>query len=405
MFAGRMSSPERSAEPMPAQQPQQQTATAAAMAEAERKDDAAAGAAQPSWEEIIRDQGYERVDERWLQENPWFVRNNVVHETLRNQSDHYLFHEHLEEVNDPIYFHQFAERAAAKGLQYLGEARVGTMVLSNFGPDIEKTLRMLATDQIQVEQYMDFLRNRMFRETLLCLNKVQPNWSIQPEVMRRFDIASPAVPVGADGKPRTEPVNLADASENVSYRSPSGMSMATTQPLLKAAMKVLRELWPGTIPFDELRVKAREALGGPEPSTQTIAQDQQMLALGLLNCFMGSDLIELHTYPPRFSRAVAERPLASPVARLQAPQSSMVTNRRHEVVRLTDLERQLLPLLDGTRGRAELLDKMLEVTLAGALSVQQEGRPLTEPDKIRAALETVLTPTLERIANHALLIG
>jgi SAM-dependent methyltransferase len=28
--------------------------------------------------------------------------------TLRNQADHYLVHEHLEEVNAPLYFHQFA---------------------------------------------------------------------------------------------------------------------------------------------------------------------------------------------------------------------------------------------------------------------------------------------------------
>ena len=103
-------------------------------------------------------------------------------ETLRHQADHYLFHEHLEEVNDPLYFHELAERGLAKGLQYLGEARVGTMVLSNFGPDIEKTLKMLATDQIMVEQYMDFLRNRMFRETLLCHAKITPNWSIQPKL-------------------------------------------------------------------------------------------------------------------------------------------------------------------------------------------------------------------------------
>src|SRR6516164_5520024 len=49
-------------------------------------------------------------------------------ESFRHSSDSCLFHEHLEECNDPIYFYQFIERAAAKGLKYLGEADMRSMV-------------------------------------------------------------------------------------------------------------------------------------------------------------------------------------------------------------------------------------------------------------------------------------
>src|SRR5262249_32288684 len=136
-------------------------------------------------------------------------------ETLRHQADHYLYHEHLEENNDPLYFHTFAERAKAKGLKYLGESRVGTMVTGNFGPEIEKTLKILATDQIQAEQYMDFLRNRMFRESLLCLDRVQPNWAVNPECLRVLHVASGARPVGQDGQPLQQ-LSLT-AEENVSF--------------------------------------------------------------------------------------------------------------------------------------------------------------------------------------------
>jgi cyclopropane fatty-acyl-phospholipid synthase-like methyltransferase len=200
-------------------------------------------------------------------------------ETLRHQADHYLYHEHLEEVNDPVYFHNFAERAKAKGLKYLGEARVGTMVTGNFGPEIEKTLKMLATDQIQAEQYMDFLRNRMFRETLLCLDRVQPNWAVNPESLRVLHVASGSVPVGGDGKALPE-INV-NGEDNISYRSTSGMSMATTRPLLKAAMKVMQNAYPGTVPFDLLRKQAREMVGGGDSTNpQVIAEDTQVLAVG-----------------------------------------------------------------------------------------------------------------------------
>src|SRR5439155_24579763 len=61
-------------------------------------------------------------------------------EAVRRQADHYLYHEHLEEVNDPVYFHQFVGMAGARGLRYLGEARVGTMGAANLPADVGKAL-------------------------------------------------------------------------------------------------------------------------------------------------------------------------------------------------------------------------------------------------------------------------
>jgi methyltransferase-like protein/cyclopropane fatty-acyl-phospholipid synthase-like methyltransferase len=324
-------------------------------------------------------------------------------ETLRHQADHYLYHEHLEENNDPLYFHQFAERAKVKGLKYLGEARVGTMVTGNFGPDIEKTLRILATDQIQAEQYMDFLRNRMFRETLLCLDKVQPNWAVNPECLRVLHVASGAKPVGQDGQP-LQAVNVT-SEENLSYKAPSGMTMATTRSLLKAAMQVLGEAYPGTVPFDLLRKQAREMIGGGDPADpKLVAEDTQVLAVGLLNCYMGSDLVELHGMPITFARTAGPKPVALPLARLQAQRGPVATNRRHEVVRLNDLDRHLVPMLDGTNDRATLVDKLTQIAQTGALNVQKDGLTLYDPKEIKQALTSVIEPALGNVARLALLV-
>src|SRR5262245_8797368 len=78
-------------------------------------------------------------------------------EVLRHHADYYLFHEHLEEVNAPLFFHQFFERASTHQLQYLGEATVRSMMVTTLPEGVEKALRVMATDQIQLEQYMDFL--------------------------------------------------------------------------------------------------------------------------------------------------------------------------------------------------------------------------------------------------------
>ena len=324
-------------------------------------------------------------------------------ETLRHQADHYLYHEHLEEVNAPLYFYQFANRAKTHGLKYLGESRVGTMVTGNFGPEIEKTLRMLATDQIQAEQYMDFLRNRMFRETLICLERVQPNWAVNPEALRVLHVASAAKPVDAAGQPLE--VATVNNEDNISYKSPNGMSMATTRPLLKATMQILGNNYPATIPFDVLRKQARELMGGDSADAKLVAEDTQVIAIGLLNCYMGSDLIELHGMPINFVKQISATPTATPMARMQATKSATVTNRRHEVVRLNDLDRHLVPLLDGKHDKAALVEKLTVIAQSGALNVQRDGLTLYDANEIQQALNAIIEQAIGNVARMALLVS
>src|SRR5688572_12064386 len=114
---------------------------------------------------------------------------------ITQMEDYYLHHEHLEENNQPLYFHDFAQRVAVNGLQYLGDAEFSTMVSSNFSPDVAKTLQQLgAHDIVQMEQYMDFVRCRYFRKTLLCRNSVRLNRTLTPAVVKDLLLASDAAP-------------------------------------------------------------------------------------------------------------------------------------------------------------------------------------------------------------------
>ena len=109
--------------------------------------------------------------------------------------DVHFIREHLEEVNDPLYFHQFMGRAGAKGLQYLGEAQIGSMVAGKFGPEGEQILRQISPNLLHMEQYMDFLRNRMFRQTLLCHAGLDLDYALRGEAVERFLIAAQVKPL------------------------------------------------------------------------------------------------------------------------------------------------------------------------------------------------------------------
>jgi methyltransferase-like protein/SAM-dependent methyltransferase len=318
-------------------------------------------------------------------------------ETIRQQADHYLYHDHLEVVNEPIYFHRFAERAKAKGLQFMGEARIGTMVTSNFGPEVDRTLRTVAQDLVQMEQYMDFLSNRLFRESLLVKAGTPVNYTIYPEVLRKLHVASPARPV-------KEPIDIR-STDPVPYRSPSGATLSTSVPLVKAAMQYLREIWPHVVPFDQLHQVARERLGLPATTPAAMNQERHLIGVGLLNCYTASDLVELRSSVPQFLREVRDMPVASPTARELAKTSGMVPNRRHDLVKITDIERHILPRLDGSRGRMKVVEELTELVNGGKLVIKEGEAVVTEPQKLRLALTTLLDQSLTAVAYQALLVG
>jgi hypothetical protein len=183
------------------------------------------------------------------------------------------------------------------------------------------------------------------------------------------------------------------------------MTLSTNRPLLKAAMKVLCERWPSTVPFDTLRDEARKLRGGDPDNSALADEDAQSLSLGLVNTYISSDLIELSAIPIPVSRTAGEKPKAIGSARERvAGGATSVANRRHELVKLSDLELRLLPLLDGTRDRSLILEALLQKALSGDLTIQRDGRPQTDAEAIRRALMAILDQALNNLAVQAVLI-
>jgi methyltransferase-like protein/SAM-dependent methyltransferase len=311
-------------------------------------------------------------------------------EGLRNQTDNYLYHEHLEEVNDPLYFYQFIEMAHKHNLRYLGEARLPTMVTANFSPEVRAAIATIATDQIQIEQYLDFVRNRTFRETLLVRPEANPNWAIRPDAVRKQHVALPRRP--------NEDNTDVKAATQASYTTPTGMTLTTNNPYLKAAIRVLGQRWPATVPFAELDQAVTEMLGVKSDGGQN-------LAVSLLNAYLASNLMEFHSIPIPAVRA-GEKPtvLATARARVEAGHTGVAT-RRHEFFRTNDLDTRLIPLLDGTRDRDAVLDRLVQLAVVGEITVQKDGQRLTDPTQLRDALRQAVEGAYERYANSCLLTG
>jgi len=330
------------------------------------------------------------------QNSPYGLMLKQEAESIRRSSDSYLFHEHLEDVNEPVYFYQFVERAAAHGLKYLAETELSTMVPGNYPPEIENVL--LAQDMIHMEQYMDFLRNRMFRQSLLCQKHVTPNYSLKAQQLKGFHVASPA-------KPQDDKPDLASA-EPVLFETPAGVTLNSREPLVKAAMTCLAEAWPQALPFTQLVEKARARVQAIKCEDHSADADTQALGQTLLSFYgtASTNLIELYLNPPAFVTAVSDRPRAFALARLQAARGPRVTNLRHESVFLGEFERQLLRLLDGTHDRAALADALGRLAATGELTVEKDGSSVPE-SQLAETIAAAIDRQLPLLAGNALLIA
>jgi methyltransferase-like protein/protein-L-isoaspartate O-methyltransferase len=320
-------------------------------------------------------------------------------EDARPRMDSLLLHDELEEVNDPVYFYQFVERAAHHGLQYLADFHhMGGGALA---PEVSEALKSMAQDLVDLEQYLDFLQNRTFRQSLLCHQDIVLDRMVGPEQVMAFHVASRAQPVASNADARSDSASVAK------FRGHDGAILSTDHPVTQAAMLCLLEAWPRTMSFDELLSAARARLDLAPSEASDAGIDAQVLGNNLLTAFGYSDsLVELHVHVPSLTTDVSECPVASAVARFLAQTSDRVTNLRHERVTLDELDRYLLRYLDGSRNRAALVDFLLTGPVAeGFLTVQQGGEPVENEGEMREILTEEVEKRLRWLARAALLIG
>src|SRR5262245_1145409 len=118
------------------------------------------------------------------------------------------------------------------------------MLTDHFPPGVAQTMQLLAPDLVQTEQYIDFLRNRRFRQTLLCHRDVSLNRSLSLETVEQLHVSSTFRPVSTNPD--------LHSGTAVEFRTPRGMPLTVGDPLVKAALTHLGEIWPAAIPFRDL---------------------------------------------------------------------------------------------------------------------------------------------------------
>jgi SAM-dependent methyltransferase len=241
---------------------------------------------------------------------------------LVGRADALLCHDDLGEPNDPVYFHEFVADAKRSGLAFLAEADLSSIA----GPELAPRVRdaLAGMNGLAREQYLDFVRLRRYRESLLC---------------------------HADTPFRTE-IDSARAADLYAYASTRLLTFGLdAQPKSDADAYALKELllacWPRAFSVAELSPWHMERNASGRDAGETV----EALVIRLF----AAASINLRFHAPAVATGGGALPVAFAPARCAVRDHDFLPNVYHEGVRIeAPAARRLLELLDGQHSRAEL---------------------------------------------------
>lgn len=333
---------------------------------------------------------------------PDSVLKKTLEETMpivRGSNESYLLHEFLEPCNAPCYFKEFVARGEAQGLSYLCDAEPQTMFVQNYGDKVrEPLLRECGGSQILMEQYLDFLVNRTFRQTLLVKQARvgQIRYRLDRERLRKLHFAGAFA--AADGSP----ITLAAREQPCS--AISKLKITLRLPVHKAVAQVLNERYPATLSVDALLDAVSSRIGEPRALVETAVASmlEELLILGA---------VRIRRTQVVAAAAVSVMPQAlmsvrqSPSLALTAGPNASVCNQWHEQVGLSLLERCVLPLLDGAHTHAQLAEHLRAEARADRLRFIRDDKPLTDEAELHEFTLQQVGLVLSDLRRKALLIA
>ena len=330
------------------------------------------------------------------------VQTGPYKETLENEirilsqaSDGYLFHDHLEAVNAPCYFHEFTDRAAKHGLVYLGDSSLSSMFLGNHNNVVADTLSQI-DDPVRLEQYLDFMTNRRFRQTLLVKDGRRISREVSAQrlgdlrFIPQYRLKEPVAP---------DRIGNIDALDLVSVSDDQGTAQVTGRLLCSAVIEMLKAL-PNRLALAGIAEKTAAVM--PEPSVAEVEG-----ALGdVLTQSVFNGLFTLSADKTDICTDISDRPAVFAPALVFGQSMDLVANRHHEVVKLPDDQRLVLPYVTGANTVDEICEHVKEHIAKGELTLHSEGRALDiNSDTLGACIRTYVEEMLETFAQNALLAG
>jgi methyltransferase-like protein/SAM-dependent methyltransferase len=275
--------------------------------------------------------------------------------SLKGTHPSYLLHEYMAAENTAFLLRDFIADAADQGLTYIADTELQTLFPAVLGEGVERALGGIE-DQIEIEQWHDFVANRNFRRSLLCRDDAPMVERIDFDAFEAMAFSADLTPPNKLDLRRAKPAN---------FHQTNGATLNVSHPLTKAALVHLAGVHPDALTLADLyHVAARMVSqgGGGAQAQETAAFSSELFSL------FAHRAVRAHPSPLAYHRAVGDRPATSRLARAQAAAGwSHVTGVHHTGLDLDPISTRLVGLLDGTRDLDALTREIADELAGGTL--------------------------------------
>lgn len=348
---------------------------------------------------------FEKPDQQLAQARAFldFVHDNVTggqesykaiidreRQTLKNANDSYFFHDHLEDENRQYYLHEVNKLAVENGLTYVGDTAVTSMFLGNLPKDAAEKLGGL-NDVILQEQYMDFLNNRRFRNSVFSKASNTPNRALDGTDFAPFYV-KPMFKAEDEDTPLQEEIKYKATNSEVTFTVKSKPFNA----LLLTLVANNQDLLTGSKAIKEAAKKYK-------------IDEEQIRAEAHKHFFRlyFSGFFTLSSYKFKVVREVSEKPEVFKYARLLAsmPGRDKVTSISGNNIPCDRQSAIVLRNADGTRTIDEIVEIFMKHMKDNNETLRNNGEPVTDEKEQRKVLRELVDNIMGKLAQNDLLVA
>lgn len=322
------------------------------------------------------------------QESPYGKFLSQELELLLNCDDAYIAHEFLEADNDAFYFMDFHRQAAEADLFYLGDAQAATMMMADIPKEAQATFTQLKGSLAATEQYLDFLRNRTFRCSMLCHPGQPIERDIKPEKIADFLVVS-----------EMRMKKVTEENPSFVFMAKDGSEVTVNDAVTARVFEAV--VMNGKIPVEVLIDSLIEPIGAMVANA-TEEGVREAIAKVLLRGYF-STLIDFYMSDHALPVAPEAKPQSLPLARWQAAQNLRVSNDRLGMIKTEGFIKEILIHCDGTRTREELVALIANAAEGGQLSFKEKEQTITDSKKIKKLSEELLEKSLQQLRHQGIL--
>lgn len=281
------------------------------------------------------------------------VYGHVLNAELERHAEHSvadIFHDDLSNVYQPFYIYQLAEKYGQYGLQFLAEAEIHASSRQGLSEEVNALLDSIESS-VEREQYLDFFRGRIFRQSFFCRSEIQLDRQPQPSILDNFYLSS-----GLKPKEKISDITRRKVETFVSVKN---QALEIDHQLTKASLSHLGKIWGLSIRTPDLLEAAKHRLMSAGSIETDWDEQFDTTRHILMQICLSSDLIEMHVYAPEAKTTPDDRPRVNRMARLHLGEGNNVITLLNKFLKINDpVARHLLDILDGSIDKPAIVEEM-----------------------------------------------